>query len=355
MKKLEKHRDLLFSTLAEINSLIIAGNDKKIIIERLLDCSLMVLDAERVHLLELSDHGIVKYTKSREYGGVTDIKIESINDTANVRQWVMKEGGQNSPEGGFEKGEELAFDVPLLADQYLEEETSNRTIISAPLVAKRSMFGLLLAIHQDDGMIYTTEDINLLTVLANHAAIAVENALLYQKLEREAITDGLTSVYNYRFLISSMEAEIKRARRFRQNFSYVMLDVDNLKSYNDKRGHLSGSQALKEIAELITGTCREIDLVYKYGGDEFGILLPQTDILGAAKVTQRVLRAVADHRFNNEVPGLLTCSAGISSFPRDGQSVSDLIAAADKALYQAKRSGKNLVLTTEELITDLSE
>jgi diguanylate cyclase (GGDEF)-like protein len=355
MKKLEKHRDLLFSTLAEINSLIIAGNDKKIIIERLLDCSLQVLDAERIHLLELTDPGIVKYSKSSQYGGVTEMKIESINDTANVRQWVMKEGGQNAPDRKFEKGEELAFDVPLLTHQFLEEEPSNRTIISAPLVAKKSMFGLLLAIHQDDGMIYTAEDINLLTVLANHAAIAVENALLYQKLEREAITDGLTSVYNYRFLLSSMEAEIKRARRFRQHFSYVMLDVDNLKSYNDKRGHLSGSQALKEIADLITSTCREIDLVYKYGGDEFGILLPQTDVAGAATVTQRVLRAVAKHRFNNEVPGLLTCSAGISSFPRDGESVKDLISAADKALYQAKRSGKNLVLTSEDLIKEYSE
>jgi diguanylate cyclase (GGDEF)-like protein len=152
-----------------------------------------------------------------------------------------------------------------------------------------------------------------------------------------------------------MEAEIKRARRFGQHFSYVMLDVDNLKSYNDERGHLSGSQALKEIADLITATCREIDLVYKYGGDEFGILLPQTDVAGAAKVTQRVLRAVAEHSFNSEKPGLLTCSAGISSFPRDGHSVRDLISAADKALYQAKRSGKNLVLTSEDLIEEFTE
>jgi diguanylate cyclase (GGDEF)-like protein len=352
MKKFVKHRDLLFSTLAEINSLIIAGNDKKIIIERLLDCSLTVLDAERVHLLELGETGIVKYTKSRDKIGAPELKIRLIDDTANVRHWVMKEGGQSRQ---YEKGEELAFDLPALTSHYLEDETANRTIISAPLVAKRSMFGLLLAIHRDDGTMYTAEDINLMTVLANHAAIAVENALLYQKLEREAITDGLTSVYNYRFLISSLEAETKRARRFHQSFSFVMLDVDNLKSYNDERGHLSGSQALKEIASLLEENCREIDLVFKYGGDEFGILLPQTAIEGATTVTKRVLRAVQQHRFNDEKPGLLTCSAGISEFPRDGHTVSDLISAADKALYQAKRSGKNTVLTTEDLIKELMD
>jgi len=353
MKKFEKHRGLLFSTLAEINSLIIAGNDKKIIIERLLDCSLTVLDAERVHLLELGEANIVRYTKTRESVGVSDLNIQTIEDTANVRHWVMKEGGEQSRP--FEKGEELALDLPAVTSHYLEDVSPNRTIISAPLVAKRSMFGLLLAIHRDDGTMYTSEDINLITVLANHAAIAVENALLYQKLEKEAITDGLTSVYNYRYLISSLEAEIKRARRFNQSFSFVMLDVDNLKSYNDERGHISGSQALKEVAAIVRDNCREIDLVCKYGGDEFGILLPQTAIEGASKVTRRVLRAVAKHRFNNEKPGLLSCSAGISTFSRDGQTVRDLISAADKALYQAKRSGKNMVLTTEDLIEELTE
>ncbi len=352
MKKFEEHRDLLFSTLAEINSLIIAGHNKKIIIERLLDCSLRVLDAERVHLLELGEQNIIRYTKSRDKNGVSELKIETIEDTANLRVWVTKEGGQGHP---FRKGEELAFDVPMLTDQCLGEENANRTIISAPLVAKRSMFGLLLAIHRDDGGMYTAEDITLMTVLSNHAAIAVENMLLYQKLEMEAITDGLTSVYNYRFLISSLESEIKRARRFKQSFSFVMMDVDNLKEYNDQRGHLSGSQALKEVAALIKSSCREIDMVSKYGGDEFGILLPQTKIDGAVKVTERVLRAVEQHSFNNEVPGLLTCTAGVSAFPRDGQTPKDLISAADKALYQAKRSGKNLVLTTEDLIKELTE
>jgi diguanylate cyclase (GGDEF)-like protein len=215
------------------------------------------------------------------------------------------------------------------------------------------MFGLLIAIHRF-GSMYSAEDVRLLTLLANQAAIAVENALLYQKLEQEAITDELTSVYNYRFLISSLEGEIKRARRFKQSFSFVMFDVDNLKSYNDRHGHLSGSQVLKEVASIITSSVREIDFVSKYGGDEFGVLLPQTRLTGAEKVTRRVVDSVREHCFDAHNPGLITCSAGVSSFPRDGQTPQAIIDAADKALYQAKRTGKNTVVTTEDLIEEMA-
>jgi len=117
------------------------------------------------------------------------------------------------------------------------------------------------------------------------------------------------------------------------------MDVDNLKQYNDRLGHLGGSEALRQIAQIISRSCREIDLVSKYGGDEFGIILPQTDFAGAVVVARRICDAVGGHRFDGETTGLLTCSAGISGFPRDGNTGRDLIAGADKALYHAKRTG----------------
>ncbi len=347
MKKIVRYADLLFGTLSEITSLIVAGHDKRLIFQKLLVCSLTVLDAERVYLLEIDHDRIIRYTL---HGDPEDagVQVDVIDDSPVLREWMMRETRQGRL---VRRGGELGVDMSALSSHCLDDgEDTPRVIISAPLAAKRSMFGLLIAIHRDDGGVYAEEDERLITILADHAAIAVENALLYQKLEMEAITDGLTGVFNYRFLVSALETEIKRARRFRQAFSFVMLDVDNLKAYNDRLGHLHGSQALCDIAGVLRANCREIDLVSKYGGDEFGILLPQTGLEGARKVTERVVRAVAAHRFDGRRAGLLTCSAGVSSFPRDGQTVRDLIAAADRALYRAKRSGRNRVLTTDDLL-----
>ncbi|HEX5132900.1 MAG TPA: sensor domain-containing diguanylate cyclase [Candidatus Krumholzibacteria bacterium] len=347
MKKLIRHRDILFSTLSEITSLIVAGHDKRMIFRKVLECSIQVLDAEKVYLLELDGNRLVRYSRDATSASA-EPKIDVLEETPGVLGWMIKETEQD----GYQPGRELGLDVPTLTHS-LGDDATNRVIISAPLVAKTSMYGLLIAIHRS-GALYSPEDVRLLTLLANQAAIAVENALLYQKLEQEAITDGLTSAYNYRFLISSLEGEIKRARRFKQSFSFVMLDVDNLKSYNDRHGHLSGSQVLKDIAGIIKASCREIDFVSKYGGDEFGILLPQTRMSGAEKVTRRVVESVREHRFDGQTPGLITCSAGVSTFPRDGETPQEIIEAADKALYQAKRTGKNTVVTTEGLIEEMA-
>jgi diguanylate cyclase (GGDEF)-like protein len=341
MKKIIRYGDVLFSTLSEITSLIVAGHDKRMIFRKVLDCVLQVIDADTIHLLEVEGQTVSKYTVERG----KEMKFEIVDDAAVLVGWMVREA-EASP---FQPGRELGFDVPLLAGHL----GGGGVIISAPLVAKRSMFGLLVAIRSEGG-ISAPEDIRLLTLLANQTAIALENALLYQQLEKEAVTDGLTGVYNYRYLISSLENEVKRARRFKQTFSFVMLDVDNLKMHNDRHGHISGSQVLKEIAAIIKASCREIDFVSKYGGDEFGIVLPQTKLSGASKVTQRVLESVFEHHFDGTRAETITCSAGVSSFPRDGATPREIIDAADKALYQAKRTGKNTVVTTEDLIEEMA-
>jgi diguanylate cyclase (GGDEF)-like protein len=122
-----------------------------------------------------------------------------------------------------------------------------------------------------------------------------------------------------------------------------MLDVDNLKGYNDRNGHLRGSYLLREIAQLFASQVRSWDLVAKYGGDEFTVILPQTDRVGAASVAERLREAVEQHDFPLAGRGEITVSAGIAHHPEDGDSVTGLIEAADRALYLAKKNGRNRV------------
>ena len=336
-------KDILFQTFAEITSLISSGKDNGIIFQKIIDNAMTILPSRKVYLIFLDSHRITKYT-----GTVSDhgkkITVEDMPESAGIVSWLQREfEASRSPENVF------ALDLSMLASEFLREEDSCSTIVSAPLIAKNSLFGVIIAINDKDRRPFTEDDVHLLTVMANQAAIAFENYILYKKLEVESITDGLTGIYNYRFLIRSIKIETKRAKRFAYACAFVMIDVDNLKEYNDRHGHLSGSRALRDIAQVITKNCREIDLVAKYGGDEFALLLPHTGLEGALRLGERMLKAIRHFKFDGVTPELLTCSMGIAVYPDDARTVETLIERADAALYLAKSRGKNSVMSYREL------
>ena len=336
-------KDVLFKTFAEITSLISSGKDNRIIFQKILDNAMTVLPSKKVYLIFLDNHRITKYTGTvRDCG--RKVTVEDMPESTGIVSWLQREfEASKTPERVF------SLDLSLLSSEFLREEDSCSTVISAPLMVKNSLFGIIIAIDDSSRRPFTEEDIHLLTVMANQAAIAFENYLLYKKLEVESITDGLTGIYNYRFLIRSIRLELKRASRFEYPFSFLMIDVDNLKEYNDRNGHLSGSRALRDIARVITQSCREIDLVAKYGGDEFALLLPQTGLEGALRLGQRMLTAVSRFKFDGATPGLLTCSIGIAVYPDDARTVETIIERADAALYLAKSRGKNGIMSYCEL------
>ena len=138
-------------------------------------------------------------------------------------------------------------------------------------------------------------------------ATAIDNLRRFSRAEELSITDGLTGVFNYRYLRSALDREVARAKRFREEFSIIMLDVDHLKEYNDVHGHLQGSEVLRRLAHVVLGELRAADIMAKYGGDEFVIILPQTRREGARIVAERMRAAVSAHEFPGESYATTDC------------------------------------------------
>jgi diguanylate cyclase (GGDEF)-like protein len=218
-----------------------------------------------------------------------------------------------------------------------------------PMRRRERAPGYLAAYRPRGAAPFSSAEERQLTLLAAWAAMAIENLRLSGSLEKLAVTDDLTQIYNYRFLKTALRRELKRAARFHQELALVMLDVDNLKGYNDRNGHVRGSYLLKEMAALLARQVRSFDLIAKYGGDEFTLILPQTGLEGAVTVAERMRRAVAEHAFPLEAQGGITISLGVASFPSDAEDGQTLIRAADRALYVAKEQGRNLVLTYRDV------
>jgi diguanylate cyclase (GGDEF)-like protein len=215
----------------------------------------------------------------------------------------------------------------------------NRSLVMLPLVASGESLGLIELFSP--GPIALNEDrLGLVRTIANEAAIALENARLYEEARALADRDPLTGFFNHRYLHERFGQEAVRARRSHRPLSLLMLDLDDFKLVNDSFGHLLGDDVLRWTADLIRKTLRASDLPARYGGDEFAILLPDADHDEAAATATRLREAFAASAFSRE--GRLTVPVGVSigaaTFPADGRTAAELIAVADAGLYRMKRS-----------------
>jgi len=180
-------------------------------------------------------------------------------------------------------------------------------------------------------------------LLLEPASVALDNALQLQRAQELSVTDDLTKLYNSRYLNTVLRREAKRASRSGRPLSLLFIDLDGFKAVNDRHGHLFGSRALVEAAAVIRGSARETDVVSRFGGDEFALVLPDTGADGAYAVGARIRERLAAHQFlmDDGLDIRLSCSVGVATLPDVAASAEELMHAADKAMYVVKESGKN--------------
>jgi len=206
-----------------------------------------------------------------------------------------------------------------------------------PLISVGKTFGVI-SLETTAGAVIDNKVIKLLSILSNQIGIAVNNALLYEEAKNFSLHAPLTGLANRRFLQIQMGKNIEASKRYQENFSLIMLDIDHFKHYNDSHGHLEGDMVLVRLAAILTMEMRESDYVFRYGGEEFLILLPRTDLQMACETAERLRRVV-------ESSMGITISLGVSSYPESTNDGKSLIVNADIALYRAKHKGRNTVST----------
>ena len=214
--------------------------------------------------------------------------------------------------------------------------------LGMPLLAKNRVSGVLLLTRK--ARAFSSNEVRLVRVLCNQAAIALENARVYGRVEQMAVTDALTGLFNRRYFQQALEREMSRADRGASSIALLLLDIDHFKDLNDTFGHALGDTVLKKIADVLHGTLRKGDVLARYGGEEFVVLLSHATYEGAQEFAQRIWKAVGSARIH---PGggshRVTASVGWALLPEDADTAESLVENADRALYFAKETGRNRV------------
>ncbi len=292
-----------------------------------------ILDAQRCSLMFLSPNAEDLYIKAAS--GINDDIIQS----ARIKI------------GGSVAGIVALGNSPILVDNIEYNETfknfrkniySHKSFMSAPVIYQKKLLGII-NVSESNGR-FSPIDLKVLETIAQQSAINIHKIEAMSTFEHLSVTDQVTGLFNFRGFIQRLEEEINKIARYPAPLSIMMIDLDNFKAYNDKHGHPRGNKLLKDLADVLRNNLRLTDYISRYGGDEFGVILPNTDSIQSAVVGEK-LRELVMNRFTEDNVSL---SIGIAQ--SQGNTTKDeLIKQADEALYRVKRDGRNRVLIWKEL------
>src|SRR5207237_5641661 len=239
-------------------------------------------------------------------------------------------------------GKTLIEDDVRSSSEYVGFYQETRSRMCIPLVSFGQTLGVLMLESEHSGSFHEG-DVESLEAVADICATASQNAHYVERVKQLAYLDGLTGIFNRRFFELRISEEIERARRYGTGLAVIMVDIDNFKKLNDEFGHLLGDEVLRQVSSLFHQQVRKMDVVCRYGGEEFAILLSQTNAEQALGVAEKLRRLVETWQFPG-VPRPVSISAGAATYPEDGTTRDELVKAADAGLYAAKQAGRNLVI-----------
>jgi len=347
MENQRLHQDLdkkfdRFAEVSELTKTITHIRNYETLLQTILDKSADLLRAEQGSLM-LLDHETEDLLVEAKKGN-----IERVMENLRIN-----------------RGEGIAGRVAEFGEAILVENLENdprvkhknrqnyktRSFVSVPLMIDDRIIGVLNLSDKTSGEVFNEEDLKLIQSFATHAAIVMERNVFFnraEELKKLTITDPLTGLLNRRYLNERLKDELARSERYGHHLSLLMLDLDGFKYCNDTMGHLFGDKTLKDIAETLLNTVRSMDIVARYGGDEFMVILPETEETLAIDIAERLRSnvekyAVLPRNAAGKGPHTLSSSIGIACYPGHGKTIELLLENVDKALYRAKNKGKNRI------------
>jgi len=334
----KKKPAIIIEPAFEMTKKIYSAVDIDMLSNALLEQSLEILNAEQGSLMLLDDE-------------TSELVVEAHKGTGNLIKDKMRikigEGiaGKVIDSGGSLVVEDIENDPRVRQENRPHYRT--KSFLSALIKLQGRVAGVLNISDKVEGASFNDRDLKLIQSFINNVSIAIERSLLFKKaehLKKLSITDPLTGIYNRRYLNKRLSEEITRYNRYKHPFSFMMLDMDKFKDYNDTFGHIAGDNLIKALAQKVAKSLRGIDIAARFGGDEFVAIFPQTPKVDAIQITNRLKEKIdiALREQSLEVP--LSVSMGLATFPDDASSIMELIEKTDQALYLAKKGGGNRVV-----------